>query len=108
MTNFLDYRDRLGTNSGKVFKSTLFQGSRLLIGLNCLEPGQSQSAHTHSNQDKFYFVLEGDGEFVVGEEIREVGVGCTVWAAAGVQHGVTNNGGQRLVLLVGIAPSPKL
>jgi len=29
-----------------------------------------------------------------------------VWAPAGVTHGVTNTGTERLVLLVGIAPSP--
>jgi mannose-6-phosphate isomerase-like protein (cupin superfamily) len=29
-----------------------------------------------------------------------------IWAPAGVPHGVTNRGGIRLVLLVGIAPAP--
>ena len=78
-----------------------------MVGLNCLDPGQTQRAHTHPDQDKFYFVLEGEGEFVVGDETREAGVGCTIWAAAGVQHGVTNSGDQRLVLLVGFAPAPR-
>ena len=107
MTNFLDYHDRVGSNPDKVFKSTLFQSSRLLIGLNCLEPGQTQRTHTHTNQDKFYFVVEGKGEFTVGEETQEAGVGCTVWASAGVHHGVTNAADQRLVLLVGFAPAPR-
>jgi mannose-6-phosphate isomerase-like protein (cupin superfamily) len=29
-----------------------------------------------------------------------------VWAPAGVPHGVTNTGAERLVLIVAIAPSP--
>ena len=107
MTNFLDYRDLVGTNPDKVFKSNLFQSDKILVGLNCLTPGQTQHIHTHADQDKFYYVIEGDGEFVVGNEVQQAGAGCTIWAAAGVEHGVTNTSDQLLVLLVGIAPAPQ-
>jgi quercetin dioxygenase-like cupin family protein len=106
MTNFKDYRDYAGSNPAKFYKATLFESGRLLLGLNCLEPGQTQAVHTHDDQDKFYFVLEGTGTFTVGEEVQEAGSGLTVWSPAGVDHGVTNNGSERLVLLVGIAPAP--
>lgn len=106
MGNFVDYRTRTGSNPEKFFKSTLFESSRLLLGLNCLEPGQAQSMHMHGPQDKFYFVLEGEGEFQVGDETRPGGPGMAVWAPAGVDHGVINRGSRRLVLLVGIAPAP--
>jgi quercetin dioxygenase-like cupin family protein len=103
---FADYRTYTGTHPEKVFKSTLFQSERLLLGLNCLEPRQEQHVHTHAGQDKFYFVLEGTGTFTVGEEVQEAGEGVTVWAPANVPHGVSNSGTRRLVLLVGIAPAP--
>jgi quercetin dioxygenase-like cupin family protein len=106
MANFTDYRAHTGAHPTKFFKSTLFQSARLLLGLNCLEPGQTQSAHAHAGQDKFYFVVEGEGEFTVGDETQRAGPGLVVWAPAGVAHGVTNTGAQRLVLLVGIAPAP--
>lgn len=106
MTNFSDYRNHTGSKPDKFFKSTLFQSPRLLLGLNCLDPGQTHHVHIHHDQDKFYFVIEGEGEFVVGNETRAAGPGITVWAPAGVEHGVTNSGLQRLVLLVGIAPAP--
>ena len=106
MTNFADYRAHAGSNADKLFKSTLFQSPRLLLGLNCLEPMQTQSIHRHTDQDKFYFVVEGEGEFAVGDETRRAGPGVTVWAPAGVDHAVTNTGAMRLVLLVGIAPAP--
>ena len=106
MSNFVDYRDRVGSNPDKQFKATLFQSGRLMLGLNCLEPGQSQHTHTHADQDKFYVVAEGTGEFVVGDETRRAGEGMVVWAPAGVTHGVTNTGSKRLVLIVGIAPFP--
>ena len=51
MTNFLDYRDLVGTNPDKVFKSNLFQSDKILVGLNCLTPGQTQDTHTHAEQD---------------------------------------------------------
>ena len=106
MSNFVDYRERVGSNPDKQFKATLFQSGRLMLGLNCLEPGQSQHAHTHADQDKFYFVAEGTGEFVVGDERRTAGEGMVVWAPADVSHGVVNTGDSRLVLLIGIAPFP--
>ena len=105
-TNFIEYRDRVGALPDKQFKATLFQSARLMLGLNCLEPGQAQHAHVHGDQDKFYFVVEGTGQFEVGDESQSAGEGMVVWAPAGVRHGVMNTGDQRLVLLVGIAPFP--
>jgi mannose-6-phosphate isomerase-like protein (cupin superfamily) len=106
MINFRDYRAHVGASPNKHYKTTLFESSRLLLGLNCLEPGQTQAVHSHTDQDKFYFVVEGSGRFTVGDEIQEAGPGITVWAPAGVDHGVTNTTSDRLVLLVGIAPAP--
>jgi len=106
MTSVLDYRDYTGARMDKFFKSTLFQSARLLLGLNCLEPSQEQHPHTHADQDKFYFVIEDQGTFVVGAETHAAGSGMVIWAPAGVAHGVTYTGEARLVLLVGIAPAP--
>jgi len=100
------YRDHVGSREGKHYKATLFQSDRLLLGLNCLDPGQVQPVHAHSGQDKFYLVQEGRGEFIVGDERFACGPGEIVWAPAGVDHGVENRGADLLVLLVGIAPSP--
>jgi quercetin dioxygenase-like cupin family protein len=106
MTNFRDYRAHTGSSPNKHYKATLFESPRLLLGLNCLEPGQTQAVHSHPDQDKFYFVVEGEGQFTVGDETRHAGHGVTVWAPAGVDHGVINVSSERLVLLVGIAPAP--
>ncbi len=106
MSNFIDYRTRTGSRPNKFYKATLFRSDQLLLGLNCLEPGQTQHVHTHDDQDKFYFVLEGEGEFVVGEETQRAGPGITVWALGGVPHGVSNKSEAQLVILMGIAPAP--
>lgn len=106
MTNFVNYHQFLGKSTTKFFKSTLFQSPNILLGVNCLEPGQSQPVHTHEEQDKFYFVIEGEGQFTVGKETRTLGPGSVVFAPVSEPHGVVNNGPVPLVLLVGIAPSP--
>ena len=45
----------------KMGKTTLFESSRLLVGLNAFEPGQSHALHAHAGTDKLYHVLYGDG-----------------------------------------------
>lgn len=100
------YKDHVGRREDKFYKTTLFLAEHLMIGLNCLEPGQVQKIHDHADQDKFYYVIEGKGYFTVGDEATEAGPGHVVWAEAGAPHGVENQGDVQLVILVGIAPSP--
>lgn len=101
------YADYVGSRPDKFFKTTLFSGEYLMLGLNCLEPGQVQNVHAHADQDKFYFVVEGEGHFTVGQEITAAGAGAVVWAAAGVPHGVENRSAGRLVIFMGMAPPPR-
>ncbi|HEX8650756.1 MAG TPA: cupin domain-containing protein [Pyrinomonadaceae bacterium] len=107
MTHFIDWREHAGAQAEKFYKATLWQGEHVLVGLNCLEPGQTQRAHAHEGADKFYFVLEGLGRFTVGDEEREAETGALVVAPASVEHSVTNMGLTRLSLLIGIAPGIK-
>ena len=106
MTDFKDYREFVGERPGKFFKETLFQGGMLMVGINCLEPGQVQAVHEHPDQDKAYIVMEGTGRFTVGGVVHVAGPGVVVWARAGVPHGVENAHSARLVVLVCMAPPP--
>jgi quercetin dioxygenase-like cupin family protein len=98
--------EHIGRREDKFFKTTLFRAEALMIGMNCLEPGQVQQPHVHDDQDKFYYVVEGDGRFWLGEDESLATAGEVVWAPAGLRHGVENAGDGRLTLLVGIAPAP--
>lgn len=98
--------DHEGVNPAKFYKTTLFRSDALMVGLNCLEPGQVQSTHTHDDQDKFYYVAAGHGRFQLGDSYIEATTGELVWCPAGLAHGVENVGNGRLTLLVGIAPAP--
>lgn len=107
MNHIIDWRGHAGATVEKFFKTTLWEGDHIMVGLNCLEPNQTQSVHAHQGADKFYLVLEGEGKFTVGDQARSAAAGALVVAPAGIAHGVTNVGSERLSLLVAIAPGPK-
>ena len=74
---------------------------RLLLGLNCFEPGQAQRGHAHAVADKFYLILSGRAKLVAGSETRDCGPGDLVFAPAGALHGV-ESASERIVMLVGM------
>ena len=84
----------------------LFRSERLLIGLNCFEPGQEHAMHAHPGMDKLYQVLEGQGRFRLGDEEFTVPAGQLLVAPADIPHGVRNDSDQRLLLLAILAPAP--
>lgn len=49
----------------KMGKSTLYESPRLLVGLNAFEPGQAHALHAHAGMDKVYYVVEGEGLFLL-------------------------------------------
>lgn len=106
MTYITRLHDHTGARADRHYKATLFRSDALLLGVNCLEPGQEQAPHDHVGQDKFYYVVEGQGRFQIASETVDAGPGDIIWAPAGVIHGVMNEGPIRLTLLVGIAPAP--
>ncbi len=89
----------------KPVKLDCFRSDRLLLGLNCFEPGQEQGAHTHAGADKFYFVVSGKARFVLGERTVLGSAGDLILAPEGVPHGV-ERALERTIMLVGIAPAP--
>lgn len=91
---------------GKMGKSTLAQGEFLFAGLNAFGPGQEHAAHAHEGQDKLYVVIEGSGEFQIGEESAILTVGDAAFAPSGVIHSVRNTGPARLVVMAVLAPPP--
>ncbi|HKE62223.1 MAG TPA: cupin domain-containing protein [Nitrospira sp.] len=53
-----------------------------------------------------YLVLEGEGTFQVGTVKQVLGPGQGTMAPAGEEHGVKNDSGKRLKVLVFVAPNP--
>ena len=97
--------DRAVFSPAKMTKVDCFRSERLLVGLNCFEPGQTQAVHAHAGADKFYVVLSGKANFVVGERTVAAVAGDLILAPAGVPHGVAR-AETRSVVLVAMAPAP--
>ncbi len=90
----------------KMGKSTIFRSDRLLVGLNCFEPGQEHALHTHAGQDKVYHVLSGRGRFLLSDQELDMDAGTMLVAPEGVGHGIRNTGTERLIVLAILAPAP--
>jgi quercetin dioxygenase-like cupin family protein len=98
--------ERAQFSGTKMTKLDCFRSDRLLVGLNCFEPGQEQKVHTHAGADKFYLVVSGKASFVVGDRTIEARTGDLILAPEGVPHGVAR-ARERTVVLVAIAPPPQ-
>lgn len=68
-------------------------------------PGFSVPAHTHDDHVDSFYVLEGEGEFVVGDEVVRGGAGTWVTAPVGVLHSFRNTGDGELRILNIHAPN---
>ncbi|HEX4913895.1 MAG TPA: cupin domain-containing protein [Vicinamibacterales bacterium] len=90
----------------KMGKASIFESSRLLVGLNAFEPGQEHALHAHAGQDKVYHVLEGEGRFLLADRELEMKAGDLLVAPENVPHGVRNTGNSRLLVLAILAPAP--
>lgn len=107
MDHFTHYSHHVGSSEARWYKSTIFLSPNMLVGMDCLEPGQAQALHSHAGRDKLYYVIEGEGEFSVGGETRRLGPGGLAWAPADTLHGVANVGSGRLTMLICMAPEPE-
>jgi mannose-6-phosphate isomerase-like protein (cupin superfamily) len=93
-------------DAAKMGKATLFRSERILVGLNCFEPGQEHPLHAHAGMDKVYHVLEGRGSFVLEGRELPMEPGVMLVAPQGVPHGIRNTGSERLVVVAILAPAP--
>jgi quercetin dioxygenase-like cupin family protein len=98
--------DHAEWRADKMGKSTIFESARLLVGLNGFEPGQSHALHAHAGLDKVYYVLDGEGMFLLEGSELPMRAGDLLVAPEGVPHGVRNTGVKRLLVLAVLAPAP--
>lgn len=101
---YRNVRDRLRFSDDKMQKISLFDTPRCMVDLYCARTGQGQRPHVHAAEDKSYYVIEGEGDFLIGGEQFRLTAGAAALAPAGVEHGLTNPGPADLVVLVTITP----
>jgi quercetin dioxygenase-like cupin family protein len=96
--------ERAEWRADKMGKSTLFESPRMMVGLNAFEPGQSHALHAHAGMDKMYYVLEGEGVFLLDGVEAPMTAGDVMVAPDGVPHGVRNDSRARLLVMAVLAP----
>ncbi|MGH3147751.1 MAG: cupin domain-containing protein [Rubrobacter sp.] len=55
-------------------------------------PGEGDSPHIQHREDECFYVVEGEVEFRVGEEVVTASVGSLVYVPRGTAHAFTNTG----------------
>jgi mannose-6-phosphate isomerase-like protein (cupin superfamily) len=99
-------KDHVKLQADRMARIALATTERAQLDLYCVAPGQAQRPHTHGDQDKIYYVLEGRGRFTVGAETQTLEAGDATVARAGVEHGLVNEGTVPLLVLVVVTPPP--
>jgi quercetin dioxygenase-like cupin family protein len=99
-------KDHVKLQADRMARIALATTERAQLDLYCVAPGQAQRPHTHGDQDKIYYVLEGKGRFTVGAETQTLEAGDATVARAGVEHGLLNEGTTPLLVLVVVTPPP--
>ena len=99
-------REHAVYDAARMGKATLFESTRLLVGLNAFEPGQAHALHAHAGMDKVYSVIEGEGVFLLEGRELPMRAGDLLVAPEGVPHGVRNTGRGRLLVLAVLGPAP--
>lgn len=81
------------------------QAKNFAMGFVTLEPNGGQVPWHNQEQEEVYFVVEGQGEMCLGEEVRELSAGQLVEIPSGVYHQLSNKGDAPLKMVYCYGPS---
>jgi len=70
-----------------------------------LPPGASVTPHHHEVLEEVYYIIEGTGLMIVGDEQREVGEGDAIYIPKNHRHTLTNTGAAPMKLLLVCGPA---
>lgn len=79
--------------------------SNFCMGYVTLEPEGGQVPWHNQDQEEIYFIVEGEGEMCLGEEIRSVKSGQAVFIPPGVYHQLTNTGMEQMIMIYCYSPA---
>ena len=64
-----------------------------------VKSGGTNKVHVHDDQEQIYFVVEGEGIMVVGDEKEKVKQGDAIYLPVGIGHAFINDSEKSCVLL---------
>jgi mannose-6-phosphate isomerase-like protein (cupin superfamily) len=83
------------------FVSRSLNGSRMNVGVDYLEPGETHLPHLHAEAEEWYYVVRGRALIRVGDDEQLCEPGTGVFIPAGAPHRVHNCGDETCEFLYG-------
>ncbi|MBW4630060.1 MAG: cupin domain-containing protein [Brasilonema octagenarum HA4186-MV1] len=84
----------------------IFLTDSMHFNIYCIEPGQSNPLHKHSQSDEICYFVQGTGDVIVGDEIAAVKPGTSVHIPKDVGHEIINTGTERMIVVLAQSPLP--
>ena len=69
-------------------------------------PRQVLRLHKHPASDELFYIVEGKGQFTVGDNTVMVDSGSVIYGPANVMHGLVNSGDNGIVMISMQSPRP--
>ena len=93
-------------NLDKFLKKVPLDTDKIVFNTFFFKPRQILSFHKHPATDELFYIVEGVGQFTVGNESAIVGPTSTVYGPANVFHGLVNSADKDMVVISVQAPKP--
>ncbi len=93
MESLVEYQD------GQVVSRTLAQGKPLSLTLFAFDKGEEISSHA-SGGDALVYILDGQAEITIGDEVFHLSKGETIVMPAGIQHALMAEEQFKMLLIV--------
>ena len=71
----------------KVKRTLLAEGKDFTAFLLQAQPNQKPYLHVHENHDELVYIIEGEGEFILGDTTKRAKPGDLLYFPKGVVHG---------------------
>ena len=81
------------------------QAKNFAMGFVTLEPKGGQVPWHNQEQEEIYFVVDGEGEMCLGEELSRIQAGQAVYIPGGVFHQLTNTGDRPMQMIYCYGPA---
>lgn len=86
------------------FRKVLYTGQHSQIVAMSISIGSDIGEETHPNTDQILFIVDGEGEAMVGDISRRIGEHDVIFVPAGTKHNFINKGDEDLKLFTVYSP----
>jgi quercetin dioxygenase-like cupin family protein len=93
-------------NADKYMKKVPLDTDKIVFNTFYFKPRQLLPFHKHPATDELFYIVNGVGQFTVGNDSMVVGPSSAVYGPAGIFHGLVNSGDKDMVVISVQAPKP--